>query len=185
MKSPAMRYPQGSHGEVVSHGRAGGACGEGPCLRELPQLTPLLPLQLDKNLAMSKHTLEYGMRARQFDASDFQDQTVTRILKKLSVIERAALPEDELKEVSCKGTGQDGLSFATTLWEDTGFAQLLGNGPGQLPLPLQKVIVWYLLPKSKTLTSRISHPKVACPSLLWGTAAWVAMAHCMLAPYFP
>uniref|UniRef100_A0A8B9ZHT4 Angiotensin-converting enzyme n=1 Tax=Anas platyrhynchos TaxID=8839 RepID=A0A8B9ZHT4_ANAPL len=55
-------------------------------------------IMLDKNLAMSKHTLEYGMRARQFDASDFQDQTVTRILKKLSVIERAALPEDELKE---------------------------------------------------------------------------------------
>lgn len=134
---------------------------------------------------MSKHTLEYGMRARQFDASDFQDQTVTRILKKLSIIERAALPEDELKEVSCKGAGQDRQSFTTTLWEDTGFAQLLGNGPGQLPLPLQKVIVLYLLHKGNTLTSRISHPKVACPSLLWVPAAWVAMARCMLAPYFP
>uniref|UniRef100_A0A803W0Y4 Angiotensin-converting enzyme n=1 Tax=Ficedula albicollis TaxID=59894 RepID=A0A803W0Y4_FICAL len=55
-------------------------------------------VMLEKNLAMSKHTLEYGMRARQFDTSDFQDQSVTRILKKLSVIERAALPEDELKE---------------------------------------------------------------------------------------
>lgn len=55
---------------------------------------------------MSKHTLEYGMRAREFDTSDFQDQSVTRILNKLSVIERAALPEDELKEVSCKGTEQ-------------------------------------------------------------------------------
>ncbi|NXR45086.1 ACE enzyme, partial [Hippolais icterina] len=55
-------------------------------------------IMLEKNLAMSKHTLEYGMRARQFDTSDFQDQSVTRILKKLSVIERAALPEDELKE---------------------------------------------------------------------------------------
>uniref|UniRef100_A0A663F7S2 Angiotensin-converting enzyme n=1 Tax=Aquila chrysaetos chrysaetos TaxID=223781 RepID=A0A663F7S2_AQUCH len=61
-------------------------------------------IMLDKNLAMSRHTLEYGMRARQFDPSDFQDQSVTRILKKLSVIERAALPENELKEVSCKGT---------------------------------------------------------------------------------
>uniref|UniRef100_A0A8U8C0S9 Angiotensin-converting enzyme n=1 Tax=Geospiza parvula TaxID=87175 RepID=A0A8U8C0S9_GEOPR len=55
-------------------------------------------IMLEKNLAMSKHTLEYGMRARQFDTSDFQDQSVTRILKKLSVIERAALPENELKE---------------------------------------------------------------------------------------
>ncbi|XP_005238861.1 angiotensin-converting enzyme [Falco biarmicus] len=55
-------------------------------------------IMLDKNLAMSKHTLEYAMRARQFDPSDFQDQSVTRILKKLSVIERAALPENELKE---------------------------------------------------------------------------------------
>lgn len=66
---------------------------------------------------MSKHTLEYGMRARQFDTSDFQDQSVTRILKKLSVIERAALPENELKEVSCKGTEQHGVSLATTLVE--------------------------------------------------------------------
>ncbi|XP_009867587.1 PREDICTED: angiotensin-converting enzyme [Apaloderma vittatum] len=55
-------------------------------------------IMLEKNLAMSKHTLEYGMRARQFDVSDFQDESVTRILKKLSVIERAALPENELKE---------------------------------------------------------------------------------------
>ncbi|NXU41431.1 ACE enzyme, partial [Drymodes brunneopygia] len=55
-------------------------------------------IMLEKNLAMSKHTLEYGMRARQFDTSDFQDQSVTRILKKLSIIERAALPENELKE---------------------------------------------------------------------------------------
>ncbi|NXJ81114.1 ACE enzyme, partial [Trogon melanurus] len=55
-------------------------------------------IMLEKNLAMSKHTLEYGMRARQFDFSDFQDESVTRILKKLSVIERAALPESELQE---------------------------------------------------------------------------------------
>ncbi|NXP26793.1 ACE enzyme, partial [Scytalopus superciliaris] len=55
-------------------------------------------VMLEKNLAMSKHTLDYGVRARQFDTSDFQDQSVIRILKKLSVIERAALPEDELRE---------------------------------------------------------------------------------------
>ncbi|KAJ7427155.1 hypothetical protein WISP_09289 [Willisornis vidua] len=55
-------------------------------------------VMLEKNLAMSKHTLEYGMKARQFDTSDFQDQSVIRILKKLSIIERAALPENELRE---------------------------------------------------------------------------------------
>ncbi|NXI48401.1 ACE enzyme, partial [Galbula dea] len=55
-------------------------------------------IMLEKNLAMSKHTLDYGMRARQFDSSGFQDESVIRILKKLSVIERAALSENELKE---------------------------------------------------------------------------------------
>jgi len=99
---------------------------------------PLLPLQLEKNLDMSKHTLEYGMRAREFDTSDFQDQSVTRILKKLSVLERAALPEDELKEVSSKGPEQDRVSFATTLCGDTGFSQLLGNVTGQPPLALEQ-----------------------------------------------
>lgn len=64
---------------------------------------------------MSKHTLEYGMRARQFDTTDFQDQSVTRILKKLSVIERAALPENELKEVSAKGTEQERVSPLTSI----------------------------------------------------------------------
>lgn len=67
---------------------------------------------------MSKHTIEYGMRAREFDPSDFQDETVTRILNKLSVLERAALPEDELMEVSCKGTERGWVSFATILCED-------------------------------------------------------------------
>lgn len=87
---------------------------------------------------MSKHTLEYGMRARQFDTSDFQDQSVIRILKKLSVIERAALPENELKEVSCKGTEQDRVSLATILCGDTGFSQLLGNATGQPPFALEQ-----------------------------------------------
>lgn len=107
------------------------------CVQGPPQSNSSLPppsLQLEKNLAMSKHTLEYGMRARQFDLSEFQDESVIRILKKLSVIERAALPESELKEVSCKGTEQDEESLATTLWGDTGFSQLLGNATGQ-PLP--------------------------------------------------
>lgn len=53
---------------------------------------------LEKNLVMSNHTLQYGLKARQFDSTDFQDPKVKRILKKLSDIERAALPEEELKE---------------------------------------------------------------------------------------
>uniref|UniRef100_A0A8D0GV64 Angiotensin-converting enzyme n=1 Tax=Sphenodon punctatus TaxID=8508 RepID=A0A8D0GV64_SPHPU len=55
-------------------------------------------IMLEKNLQMSNHTLQYGMKARQFDYSDFQDASIKRILRKLSDIERAALPEGELKE---------------------------------------------------------------------------------------
>uniref|UniRef100_A0A8C8RMH9 Angiotensin-converting enzyme n=1 Tax=Pelusios castaneus TaxID=367368 RepID=A0A8C8RMH9_9SAUR len=55
-------------------------------------------VMLQKNLDMSAHTLKHGMQARQFEYSDFQDESVQRILKKLSDIERAALPETELKE---------------------------------------------------------------------------------------
>lgn len=110
---------------------------------------------------MSKHTLEYGMRARQFDTSDFQDQSVTRILKKLSVIERAALPENELKEVSAKGTEQERVSLAIILCEDKSFSQNLRNSTGQPPSALKKVIAWYLLHKAKILVFRIFHPNVA------------------------
>lgn len=53
---------------------------------------------LEKNLEMSNHTLEYGQRARQFDTTDFQDESVKRIIKKLSDIERAALEKPELEE---------------------------------------------------------------------------------------
>ncbi|XP_078501202.1 angiotensin-converting enzyme isoform X2 [Lissotriton helveticus] len=55
-------------------------------------------IMLDKNLKMANHTLQYGMQARQYDYTDFQDPSVKRILKKLSDIERAALPEAELVE---------------------------------------------------------------------------------------
>ncbi|KAK2820760.1 hypothetical protein Q5P01_023719 [Channa striata] len=53
---------------------------------------------LEKNLEMSNHTLEYGLKARQYDTTDFQDPSVKRIIKKLSDIERAALQPEELKE---------------------------------------------------------------------------------------
>lgn len=57
---------------------------------------------------MSSHTLQYGLRARQFDSTDFQDASIKRILKKLSDIERAALPEEDLKEVSGRERGPRG-----------------------------------------------------------------------------
>lgn len=48
---------------------------------------------------MSEHTLKYGLKAREFDIADFQDESVKRILKKLSDIDRAALDKAELEEV--------------------------------------------------------------------------------------
>ncbi|KAI1887172.1 hypothetical protein AGOR_G00203390 [Albula goreensis] len=55
-------------------------------------------IMLQKNLEMSNHTNTYGLEARKYDPTDFQDPEVKRILKKLSDIERAGLPEEELKE---------------------------------------------------------------------------------------
>ncbi|XP_041431911.1 angiotensin-converting enzyme isoform X1 [Xenopus laevis] len=55
-------------------------------------------VMLDKNLAMSAHTLQYGMQARNYDYSDFQSPETQRILRKLSEIDKAALPEVEQKE---------------------------------------------------------------------------------------
>uniref|UniRef100_A0ACB8EUU6 Uncharacterized protein n=1 Tax=Sphaerodactylus townsendi TaxID=933632 RepID=A0ACB8EUU6_9SAUR len=57
-------------------------------------------IMLEKNLEMSNHTLQNGLKARQFDPTDFQDPSIKRILKKLSDIERAALSEAELKELT-------------------------------------------------------------------------------------
>lgn len=48
---------------------------------------------------MANHTKIYGLEARKFDTSDFQDESVKRILTKLSDLERAALSEDDLIEV--------------------------------------------------------------------------------------
>ncbi|KAM4692070.1 angiotensin-converting enzyme [Rhinophrynus dorsalis] len=55
---------------------------------------------LDKNLAMSAHTLEYGLQARKYDFSDFRNAETQRILRKLSEIDKAALTEDEQKEIN-------------------------------------------------------------------------------------
>jgi len=48
---------------------------------------------------MANHTNIYGLEAHKFDTSDFQDESVKRILMQLSDLERAILPEDDLKEV--------------------------------------------------------------------------------------
>uniref|UniRef100_A0A7N8WUW1 Angiotensin-converting enzyme n=1 Tax=Mastacembelus armatus TaxID=205130 RepID=A0A7N8WUW1_9TELE len=53
---------------------------------------------LERNLEMAAHTLKYGEKARQYDTADFQDASVKRIIKKLSDIERAALPSAQLEE---------------------------------------------------------------------------------------
>ncbi|XP_056285839.1 angiotensin-converting enzyme [Pseudoliparis swirei] len=53
---------------------------------------------LEKNLLMSAHTLKYGQKARQYDTTDFQDDSVKRIMNKLSDIERAALTMPQLEE---------------------------------------------------------------------------------------
>ncbi|XP_072417140.1 angiotensin-converting enzyme isoform X2 [Chiloscyllium punctatum] len=55
-------------------------------------------VMLEKSLEMSNHSLLYGIDARKFDYTDFQNPELKRILKKLSDIERAALPEEEVKE---------------------------------------------------------------------------------------
>lgn len=48
---------------------------------------------------MANHTKIYGLEAHKFDTSDFQDESVKRTLMKLSDLERAILPEEDLKEV--------------------------------------------------------------------------------------
>uniref|UniRef100_A0A3P9MNP1 Angiotensin-converting enzyme n=1 Tax=Oryzias latipes TaxID=8090 RepID=A0A3P9MNP1_ORYLA len=53
---------------------------------------------LNRSLEMSAHTLKYGLKAREYDTTDFQDPLVKRVIAKLSDIERAALPPEELEE---------------------------------------------------------------------------------------
>ena len=51
---------------------------------------------------MSNHTLVYGLRARTFDTTDFQDGSVARMLERLRDIHSAGLPEDELRTVRAR-----------------------------------------------------------------------------------
>ncbi|KAG9343794.1 hypothetical protein JZ751_013175 [Albula glossodonta] len=52
---------------------------------------------LEKKLEMSNHTLTYGLKAREFDPTDFQDQSLKRMLSKMRDIHSAGLPEQELR----------------------------------------------------------------------------------------
>ncbi|XP_036407894.1 angiotensin-converting enzyme-like [Megalops cyprinoides] len=54
-------------------------------------------VMLQKKLEMSNHTLTYGLKAREFDPTDFQDRSLKRILNKMKDIHSAGLPEQELK----------------------------------------------------------------------------------------
>ncbi|XP_072602963.1 angiotensin-converting enzyme-like protein Ace3 [Vulpes vulpes] len=53
---------------------------------------------LHKDSERSKHMLYFGTRARLFKTSRFQDPDVKRLLSKLLNIDKAALPQDELRE---------------------------------------------------------------------------------------
>ncbi|RVE59444.1 hypothetical protein OJAV_G00188490 [Oryzias javanicus] len=74
---------------------------------------------LDRSLEMSTHTLEYGLKARGYDTTDFQDPLVKRIMTKLSDIERAALPSAELEEkIMAESRDYNELLFAWKGWRD-------------------------------------------------------------------
>ncbi|XP_068118779.1 angiotensin-converting enzyme isoform X1 [Hyperolius riggenbachi] len=75
-------------------------------------------VMLDKNLAMSSHTLKYGKQARNFDYSDFQDEEVQRLLKKLSDIDKAALTEDEQKEYNLIVSEMETIYSKATVCKD-------------------------------------------------------------------
>ncbi|TRY89927.1 hypothetical protein DNTS_000391 [Danionella cerebrum] len=75
-------------------------------------------IMLEKNLEMANHTKIYGMEARKYDTSDFQDESVKRILTKLSDLERAALSEDELKEYNNLLASMETLYSVATVCRD-------------------------------------------------------------------
>ncbi|XP_038634663.1 angiotensin-converting enzyme [Scyliorhinus canicula] len=64
-------------------------------------------IMLTKSLQMSNHSLVYGKQAQNFDSTDFQNPGIKRILKKLRDIERAALPEKEVKEYNNVVSGME------------------------------------------------------------------------------
>lgn len=53
---------------------------------------------MDQWLMISNHTMEFGLRARQFDSTGFHSEATKRILRKLSDLGSAILPKGELIE---------------------------------------------------------------------------------------
>ncbi|XP_051968866.1 angiotensin-converting enzyme-like isoform X2 [Xyrauchen texanus] len=75
-------------------------------------------IMLKKNLEMASHTKMFGLEARTFDTSDFQDESVKRILNKLSDLERAALPEEQLIEYNNLIASMETLYSVATVCKD-------------------------------------------------------------------
>uniref|UniRef100_A0A673FSP4 Angiotensin-converting enzyme n=1 Tax=Sinocyclocheilus rhinocerous TaxID=307959 RepID=A0A673FSP4_9TELE len=75
-------------------------------------------IMLQKNLEMANHTKIYGLQARKIDTSDFQDESVKRILTKLSDLERAALPEEDLIEYNNLLASMETLYSVATVCKD-------------------------------------------------------------------
>lgn len=63
---------------------------------------------------MASHTNTYGLKARKYDTTDFQDASVKRILAKLSDLERAILPDAQLKEVQARRKKKKTRDFPTS-----------------------------------------------------------------------
>ncbi|XP_064127021.1 angiotensin-converting enzyme isoform X1 [Loxodonta africana] len=53
---------------------------------------------LQKNMQLANHTLRYGTQAKQFDVTNFQNETTKRIMKKVQDLDRAVLPTEELEQ---------------------------------------------------------------------------------------
>ncbi|XP_021563792.1 angiotensin-converting enzyme-like, partial [Carlito syrichta] len=53
---------------------------------------------LQKHMQMANHSLKYGLRARRFDVTHFQNTTTKRIMRKVQDLEHAALAPEELEE---------------------------------------------------------------------------------------
>ncbi|XP_006897856.1 PREDICTED: angiotensin-converting enzyme-like isoform X2 [Elephantulus edwardii] len=53
---------------------------------------------LEKNMEMANHSLKYGIWAKKFDVSNFQNTTIKRIIKKAQDLGQAVLPVKDLEE---------------------------------------------------------------------------------------
>ncbi|XP_063816075.1 angiotensin-converting enzyme [Pseudophryne corroboree] len=76
-------------------------------------------IMLEKNLVMSNHTLQYGLQARNFDYSDFQNPETQRLLKKLSDIDKAALSEDDQKKYNQIVSDMEAIYSKATVCKDS------------------------------------------------------------------